>query len=87
VQSEHKLSVIIGIPPRTSLLRIERIPAFDNDHGTWHIWTNANEDFTLGTHITLHDNGCVERVTIRADEGDDVWLVKPGDRDAQESTS
>ena len=47
--------------------------------GMWRVWINANIDFTAGTYLALHDNGCIERVTINPDGTEDTFLVKPED--------
>ena len=36
----------------------------------WHIWINANKDFTLGTFIELNKDGKAYRVTWLADGTD-----------------
>lgn len=71
-----KATIPIGIPPRTKLLRLERLP----DIKAWHLWLHQSPDGTLGTFLRLHNDGRIERVTVRADEGDEVFVIK-GDAD------
>jgi hypothetical protein len=54
----------------TRLKRIIRKPT------SWQVWTETN-DFILGTYFTLWDNGCILRVTVREDQGDEVMEVRP----------
>jgi hypothetical protein len=61
---------IVHIPVGTRLLRVVRRDDY------WIVWT-ATHDFRLGTYLRLHHDGTVERVTARADEGDEVMLVRP----------
>jgi hypothetical protein len=43
------------------------------------VWL-ATTDFKIGTYLVLRDDGMVLRVTARADEGDEVIMVKPAER-------
>ena len=43
---------------------------------TWKVWLHTN-DWVHGTYMLLYANGKIERVTVRADEGDDIVVVKP----------
>ena len=65
---------IIAVPPTFKALRIER----HSDH--WRIWTQANATYTLGDFVSLYDNGKITKTVIRRDEGDDVILIREGDR-------
>jgi hypothetical protein len=67
----ERARIPIGVPPGTRVLRIERVLG---DH--WMIWLHTS-DYTHGTFLRLYDNGAIERVTVRADEGDDVATIKP----------
>ena len=68
---------VVYQPLGTRLLRIVRV-----DRHTWLLWT-ATKDYRLGTYTLLHDDGRVERVTARADEGDETLLNRPSDREIQ----
>ncbi len=61
---------VVGVPLGTRLQRIIR------RHGAWMLWI-ATQDFHHGTYLLLHDNGMVIRVTSRADEGDEEFVVRP----------
>lgn len=47
--------------------------------GYWLVPQSTNPDRTLGIFLKLYDNGKVERVTVRENEGDDVVEIKPED--------
>lgn len=76
----------IGLPPGMRVLYIERHEAdYKGDQwnetridGHYRLWLHTS-DRLLGTYLKLHDNGKIERVTVRANEGDQVDLVKPED--------
>jgi hypothetical protein len=83
----------IGLPPGMRVLYIERHPKiYDTspEHlencskglirydGHYRLWLHTS-DRLLGTYLALHDNGKIERVTVRATEGDQVDLIKPAD--------
>lgn len=53
-------------------MRLER------KHDGWIAWLSTN-DFVLGTYLYLYNTGRVERITVRADEGDEIMLVRPSD--------
>ena len=77
-------TIKIGVQPGTRFLRLERSEQEQDSMGIysvghWLVWINANHDFSLGTFLRLWDDGGIERVTLREDEGDDVQLIKPGD--------
>lgn len=72
-----KAKVPIHIPLGTRLMRLER-ETTDN-LGRWKVWL-ATKDFKYGTFLRLYDDGCVERVTVREGEGDEIILVKPEDK-------
>lgn len=63
----------VAIPPGTKALRIERA------RGSWCVWIHANPTFTLGTYLELHDTGLMEGVTVRDDDTEERWLIKPED--------
>jgi hypothetical protein len=63
---------IVGLPPGTRLYRIVRL-----SHA-WQAWI-ATKDFINGTYLILQDSGRVDNVTARADEGDEVFMVRPSD--------
>ena len=64
---------IVGLPPGTRLYRIVRL-----SHA-WQAWI-ATKDFINGTYLILQDSGRVDNVTARADEGDEVFMVRPSDQ-------
>jgi len=63
---------VIGTPPGTRLMRLERLP-----HG-WRAWL-ATRDFVYGTYLELFDDGRVLNCTTRADEGDEYFWVRGQD--------
>lgn len=65
---------LIGMPLGTRLMRILRRP------GCWHLWL-ATRDYVYGTFIIAWDDGHVERITTREDEGDEVIRVRPSDEE------
>jgi hypothetical protein len=67
---------IIGIPPVTRLLRIERV-----DYG-WRVWTGTR-DFRVGSYIQLCNDGRAFNITVRADEGDEIIQVRPTDKEVE----
>lgn len=89
MKAPHK----IGIPPGMRVLYVERHEAEYSKHpkfvehnskglrkrdGHYRLWLHTN-DRILGTYLALWDNGKIERVTVRADEGDQVDLIKKED--------
>lgn len=75
----------IGLPPGMRVLYIERHPATEmtttidcREHGHYRLWLHTS-DRLLGTYLKLHDNGKIERITVRATEGDQIDLIKPED--------
>lgn len=72
-------------------LYLERHPAYTwEDHkaakvratkvaGYWLLPIHTNRDRTLGTFFRLYDDGKIEQVTVRADQGDEIVLIKPAD--------
>lgn len=86
MKSPHK----IGIPPGVRVLHIERHEEQWIEHPTedaaykqvahYRLWIHRNvSDRLLGTYLALWDNGKIERITVRANEGDQVDLIKPED--------
>lgn len=65
---------LVHFPLGTRLLRVERGP--DN----WQLWT-ATRDYVYGTYTVLWDDGHVETVTLREDEGDEIINVRPSDKE------
>lgn len=81
-----KATIPIGVPPGLRVLQIERQPDGSDTiyetkgDGHWKFWLHRSlSDRILGTYLKLHDNGKIERITVRANEGDQVDLVKPAD--------
>jgi hypothetical protein len=70
MKAPHK----IGIPPGMRVLYFERHPVT----GHYRLWLHTN-DRILGTYLALWDNGKIERITVRADEGDQIDLIKKED--------
>jgi hypothetical protein len=66
-----RATIPIGLPPRTKLLRIDRVP-----HLGWRVWINQSPCGNLGTFLLLHNDGRMSNVTVRADQGDDEFIVK-----------
>ena len=71
-----KLRHRIELPPQRRTLYIDRYT-----EGHWVLPIHTNLDGTLGTFLYLYDDGKIERITLREDEGDEVVLVKPADKD------
>lgn len=46
-----------------------------NEGVCWRLWLHT-PDYIHGTYLLLHYSGKVERVTVRADEGDEIVLIK-----------
>ena len=67
--SQHAL---VGFPLGTRALRLIRL-----SYG-WRLWS-ATADYVYGTYWDIHDNGMIIRYTIRADEGDEEYLIRPSD--------
>lgn len=63
---------IVGIPVGTRLRRIVRQP------DGWIIWMATN-DFIHGTFLAVYNDGQINRVTIREDEGPEVFRIRPSD--------
>jgi hypothetical protein len=70
-----KATIPIGIQPGTRLLRIERVP----ETVSWIVWIHHNPDFTLGTYLTLYQDGRMTNTTVHEDGTEDVFQVKPPD--------
>jgi hypothetical protein len=64
----------IGVPLGTRLHRIIRI------QNGWRIWT-ATADYVYGTYFDLLNDGTILNITVRADEGDEVFTVRPSDEE------
>lgn len=83
-----KATIPIGIQPGTRLLRIERVPfstqtihedvEYGHD-GYWIVWIHHNPDFTLGTYLTLYQDGRITNTTVQEDGTENVFQVKPPD--------
>jgi hypothetical protein len=74
----HKDRNVIGIPPVTRLLRIVRID------GGWQVWTGARHEFRIGSYLQLNNDGSVFNVTVRSDEGDESYCIRPSDREVND---
>ena len=88
-----KATIPIGIQPGTKLLRIERVPIscpwieateelsgyYGHEPGHWIVWIHHNPDFTLGTYLTLYQDGRITNSTVKEDGTEDVFQVKPPD--------
>ena len=80
----------IGIPPGMRVLYIERHEVMTEKSwgkngimtstikGHYRLWLHTS-DRLLGTFLKLYDNGKIERITVRANEGDQIDLIKPED--------
>lgn len=85
----------IGLPPQLKMLFVERHVPFEDDYidpkngletidyysGFWLLPISTNPDRTLGIFLKLYDDGKIERVTVREDEGDEIAVIKPADKD------
>ena len=67
-----KTGTPIGVPPNTKLLRIERV----SSESYWRVWLQQSPCGRYGTMLHLFDSGAVHRLVLRADEGDEVFIVK-----------
>jgi hypothetical protein len=83
-----KATIPIGIQPGTRLLRIERVPheftfigggLCETIPGHWIVWIHHNPDFTLGTYLTLYQDGRMTNTTVHEDGTENVFQVKPPD--------
>lgn len=63
---------IVGMPPGSRCQRIVRL------RHAWMLWVSTN-DYKHGTYLLLCDTGEVVRVTVRDEEGDEHFLVRPAD--------
>lgn len=68
---------IIGMPLGTRLHRMIRVP------NGWMLWLSTR-DYIYGTYLLVYDSGTVERWTVREDEGDEVFTVRPSDQEIRE---
>ena len=59
-------------PLGTRLVRIYRLPR------GWRVWT-ATKDFKYGSYLELFDDGRILNCTVREDEGDENFWVRPSD--------
>jgi hypothetical protein len=62
----------VGIPNRLQGGALDFIP----NNSSWRLWLHTN-DWIHGTYVEMFPDGSANRVTIRADEGDDVVPIKP----------
>ena len=69
----------VHMPPGTRLMRMVRRA----EH--WWLWL-ATRDYINGTYLCVWDDGHVERVTIREEEGDEFMPVRPSDEEINRST-
>jgi hypothetical protein len=69
---------IIGMPLGSRLHRIIRLPR------GWRLWLSTR-DFIHGTYVELFDDGRILHCTVRPDEGDDVYWVRPSDASIREA--
>lgn len=67
--AQHNL---IGVPIGTRLMRIYRTVSY------WRLWI-ATKDYIHGTYMELHNDGRVYTITARAEEGDEIVVVRPTD--------
>lgn len=58
-----------------------RAPLHVAGNGYWRLPIHVGHNPNLGTFLYLYDDGKIERWTIREDEGDEVALIKPSDKD------
>lgn len=79
--TDTRTTIPIAVPPGTRVLRLERRPAVDDwyELGFWILWLHTS-DFVHGTYLRLYDDGCIERITVRDDEGDDIQPIKGPDQ-------
>lgn len=75
--------IAVGVADLTRLRRITRLIPHargrsEGEVACWQLWTDTR-NFDYGTYLLLYDNGRVERWTERADEGPEMWLIKPED--------
>ena len=62
----------IALPPRLQGGCVDR----DKSNTYWILWLHTR-DWIHGTYLALYDDGRCERVTLRADEGPEIWEIKP----------
>lgn len=71
---------LVGLPPGTRLMRIVRRP------GSWILWLSTR-DYTFGTYLQVYDDGHIERITLREDEGDEFMSIRPSDEEISRWTN
>lgn len=62
----------IAVPTRISGA-IDFMPDY-----TWQLWL-ATPDFIHGTYLKMYLDGRIERVTVRQDEGDEIFTIRETD--------
>jgi|TARA_R110000822_G_scaffold12978_7_gene46684 hypothetical protein len=65
------------IPQRVALqspIRQLRVEYSSNE--AWIIWLTANGDWSLGTYISLNNDGTIQRITLHEDGTESVFDLK-----------
>ena len=81
--SKSITETVIGVGDLTRLRRIVRCTPHARERAAgavayWQVWTDT-KDYSVGTYLLMYDDGRIDRVTERADEGPDIWHIKPAD--------
>lgn len=64
------------IPQRVALQSpIKQLRVEYSSNESWMIWLTANGDWSLGTYISLNNDGSIQRVTLHADGTESVFEV------------
>jgi hypothetical protein len=64
------------IPQRVALQSpIKQLRVEYSSDKSWMIWLTANGDWSLGTYISLNNDGSIQRVTLHADGTESVFEV------------
>lgn len=79
----------IGLPPQLRSLYIERQPSEPNlennlvyrdmKQGHWRLPIHTDLNHEYGTFLYLYDDGSIESITYRKDQGPEIVIIKPKD--------
>lgn len=58
-------------------LRVE----YDSKNHAWRVWLYANNTFSIGTFLLLHNNGAIHRITIRQTGEEEVFIYEEGNQE------
>jgi|TARA_R110002110_G_scaffold201454_3_gene412477 hypothetical protein len=65
------------IPQRVALQSpIRQLRVEYSSNKAWIIWLTANGDWSLGTYISLNNDGTIQRITLHEDGTESVFDLK-----------